>query len=317
MIVINFIYCLDENYNTQCITSIFSILEKTSEKANFFILHENPASINKLLQRVEGHKMTNDIVTQKFDKDSSFFINLEKSHVSAASYFRLYLDEYFDGGLKYFVYIDPDVICNLDPVFAIRDSIKKMSQKSLNVGAVTEDVDEVKSSNSARLKLPSQKYFNAGIMIINLATWKSETIGIKLREILKNSKDKIVLHDQDVLNLFFDGDYLELSPYLNFTVPILNDDVSKKLNKFEIGEVIFYHFAGNRKPWQLKGLFNPLAEVYQNTYRNLFNKKYHFDNMSKRKTLRILLETISSRRFLEFKFPLHYIYFMIKFLISK
>lgn len=315
--MINFIYCLDENYNTQCITSIFSILEKTSEKANFFILHENPASINKLLQRVEGHKMTNDIVTKKFDKDSSFFINLEKSHVSAASYFRLYLDEYFDGGLKYFVYIDPDVICNLDPVFAIRDSIKKMSQKGLNVGAVTEDVDEVKSSNSGRLKLPSQKYFNAGIMIINLATWKSETIGIKLREILKNSKDKIVLHDQDVLNLFFDGDYLELSPYLNFTVPTLNGDVSKKLNKFDIGEVIFYHFAGNRKPWQLKGLFNPLAEVYQNTYRNLFNKKYHFDNMSKRKTLPILLESISSRRFLEFKFPFHYIYFMIKFLISK
>jgi lipopolysaccharide biosynthesis glycosyltransferase len=315
--VINYIYCLDENYNTQCITSIFSILEKTSEKANFFILHENPSSIKKLLKHVDAHKMTNDIVTKKFDKDSSFFINLEKSHVSAASYFRLYLDEYFDTGLKYLVYIDPDVICNLDPVFAIRDSIKKMNQKKLNVGAVTEDIDEVKSSNSERLKLPSQKYFNAGIMIINLATWKSEKIGIKLREILKNSKNKIVLHDQDVLNLFFDGGHLELPPYLNFTVPILNNDLSKKLNKFDIGEVIFYHFAGNRKPWQLKGIFNSLSEVYQNTYRNLFNKKYHLDNMSKRNTLKILLKTILSRRFLELKFPIHYIYFSIKFLISK
>ena len=315
--MINFIYCLDENYNTQCITSIFSILEKTSEKVNFFILHENPDSINKLLKRIDTHKMTNDIFTKKFDEDTSFFINLEKSHVSAASYFRLYLDEYFDTDLEYVVYIDPDVICNLDPVFVINESIKEMRQKRQILGVVTEDIVEVKSSNSERLKLSSQKYFNAGIMIINLATWKREKIGFKLRELLKNSKDKIVLHDQDVLNLFFNGEYLELTPYLNFTVPIPRADLSKKLNKFKIEEVIFYHYAGNRKPWQLKGLFEPLAEVYQNTYRSLFNKKYHFDNMQKRNTLKILLQTISSRRFLELKYPLQYIYFSIKYLISK
>ncbi len=315
--MINFIYCLDENYNTQCVTSIFSILEKTSEVANFFILHENPDSMDKILRKIDSHKMTNSVLIKKFDKDSSFFTNLEKSHVSAASYFRLYLEEYFDESLKYFVYVDPDVICNLDPALVINENIKKMDQIECSLGVVIEDINEVKTSNSERLNLSSKKYFNAGLMIINLSKWKKEKLNTKFTEILENKANKIVLHDQDVLNIFFDGEYLELSPYLNFTVPILRNDLNKKLRKFDRSEVIFYHFAGNRKPWQIKGLFEPLSEVYQKTYRKLFNKKYHFDNMSKKNTTKILLKTIRTRRFLELKYPFHYIYFTIKNLIFK
>ena len=50
----------------------FLYLKRLQKKVNFFILHENPDSINKLLKRIDTHKMTNDIFTKKFDEDSVF-----------------------------------------------------------------------------------------------------------------------------------------------------------------------------------------------------------------------------------------------------
>ena len=38
--MINFLYCLDENYNIQAFTSILSLLDNLSEKANFLLFIE-------------------------------------------------------------------------------------------------------------------------------------------------------------------------------------------------------------------------------------------------------------------------------------
>ena len=40
--MISFVYCLDDNYNRQAITSINSLLNNASEPINIFVIHKNP-----------------------------------------------------------------------------------------------------------------------------------------------------------------------------------------------------------------------------------------------------------------------------------
>ena len=45
---LNFVYCFDDNFNLQALTSIKSLLDKITKKANIFIIHKNIESFNKL-----------------------------------------------------------------------------------------------------------------------------------------------------------------------------------------------------------------------------------------------------------------------------
>ena len=42
--IVNFLYCFDENYNIQALTSINSLLNNASRKINLHILHKDPES---------------------------------------------------------------------------------------------------------------------------------------------------------------------------------------------------------------------------------------------------------------------------------
>ena len=44
--MLNFVYCFDENYNSQALTSINSLLQQTSKPVNIYIIHENPKTFN-------------------------------------------------------------------------------------------------------------------------------------------------------------------------------------------------------------------------------------------------------------------------------
>ena len=49
--VINYLFCLDENYNTQFLTTLFSLNKNSNHKFNVFVLHENIQSLEKLFDK--------------------------------------------------------------------------------------------------------------------------------------------------------------------------------------------------------------------------------------------------------------------------
>ena len=51
--MLNLLYCLDQNYNLQTITSIMSFLKNTDESINIYIIHENPESFEEYLQKIK------------------------------------------------------------------------------------------------------------------------------------------------------------------------------------------------------------------------------------------------------------------------
>ncbi len=316
--MLNYLYCFDKNYNLQALTSIYSIINQSKEKANFFILHNEPESLKPILSKVLKHPKINKLEIINFDKSEVDFPKLENSHVSEATYFRLYLENYISKDIKYLIYIDPDVICKNNPEEKLLETISKLDNSGYVIAANTESFSSrqlIETSN--RLRLKKKKYFNAGIMIISFEKWLENQVTEKLILKMKSIRDEIVFWDQDVMNSFFDGDYLELDNIFNFTIPIDIDLYNQKLKDNHSKNILFLHYAGKFKPWNVKGLFHPAAEYYQNNFRAINKEKYHISNNWKMLAIKDLMKSIYTLKFLKLKFPFLYILYVIKYLLRQ
>jgi len=308
----NFVYCLDENYNKQCLTSIFSILENATFECAFYIIHQDPKSFYPINKIILEHNYLKSIELIKFEHPYKNFLGLNKTHVTEATYYRLFLSELLPDDLDYVIYIDPDVICLNKFSKKIKQIETTISKTNFSLAALTEDIEEMNGNGAQRLKLKNQKYFNAGVLFIELASWRKNQILENFKNILNKEEKKILLHDQDVMNLFFDGQYLEIENKFNFTVPGSSKGYLRKIKKNNINDVIFIHFSGNKKPWNSKGVFSESSEFYRSKYEKLFRKKYHIDDKNSFKTLKFLIKVLKRGSIRDLKFPFHYVYYCIR-----
>ena len=166
-----------------------------------------------------------------------------------ATYFRLFIKNYLPKNKKFFVFLDPDVVCVQDPINEIQDTIKKLNSTKFTIAARTEHISGVKRINV------DDKYFNAGVMVIDFEKWQKKDFHEQLIDKLNDLKNNIVQWDQDVLNSMLNGSYLELGEVLNFKA-------ATKINKKSKAEVIFVHYMGSHKPWLTSGMFQKDANFY-------------------------------------------------------
>ena len=53
-------------------------------------------------------------------------------------------------------------------------------------------------------------------MLVDMDVWREKNIENELMKIMENNFEKIKFWDQDVLNIYFNGDFYELPKSLNF-----------------------------------------------------------------------------------------------------
>jgi len=112
-------------------------------------------------------------------------------------------------------------------------------------------------NNFKELGIPAYyKYFNAGVMIINLNRWRAEQISRLALDYLEQNKAIIRWWDQDALNAVLAGNWSELDPRWNqiphiFQYPSWKESPFDK-NAYEriITDPFIIHFATSSKPWQ-------------------------------------------------------------------
>ena len=175
-------------------------------------------------------------------------------------------------------------------------------------GAVPESTRTSKGSWFGRLSL-SEKYefyFNAGVMVFDIAEYRKLGGSKRLMEVVEANKDRISLADQDALNYFAEGNVKALHPRWNyndgwvekqFRFKLKDADYRGKLPK-EILEAIIspgiIHYQNKNKPWRfnhrpegrryerlmrkmgyLKTRYLPGASFVKEIIRRLFDA-YHF-----------------------------------------
>tara|TARA_Y100001980_G_C14549398_1_gene331250 strand:+ start:511 stop:1407 length:897 start_codon:yes stop_codon:yes gene_type:complete len=286
-------------------TSMVSLLDKIDEKININIIHNSKDVYESIPQYIKNHKNLNSINIHFFQNEKYIFPNLDNSHVSEATYFRLFIEDYIDKSHDFLIYLDADVVCIKNPIPYFNSKIQSMIDNDFTVAAMNDpgmpEIDE----RSINLGIKSGRYFNAGVMIINYSKWIDQDIKTKSTQIIKEKKEKLILWDQDVLNIIFDGKFQNIDQEFNYRMDILNFS-DKEISSIE-NNVYLIHYFGKSKPWTLKGINFGISEYYQSEFRKISKNKYHIVHKWKRDSLNYIFEIIFSTKLFKLKFPFRFI----------
>ena len=302
--MLNYLFCLDQNYNKQLLTSLNSINTHSKTKFNVFIIHNEPSSLLDLINEYNIiFDKVNNLQVFKYSQNGYVFPNLENNHISEATYYRFFIEDYIKEDLDCLIYLDCDILCLNNPEYILKETIKKLENSSFAIAASTEYVYTSETSELFnRLNLSSNNYFNAGVIVINYRLWKSQGLKQKLLNAMDEIYEKVNFWDQDILNYVLDGNYLSISNNLNFSVP-----VSKESSNIDLRSVIFLHFAGSNKPWSIEGILQSISSEFHKNYFSLFSSPYFVVINYRKKALFDLIKNLINLKILKLQKPFKFI----------
>lgn len=303
----NILLCFDSNYNLQAEVTMNSLINNCDAPINFYVIHDNPKTFKKMMQRLQSNERVNEVNIYKFLKRPNInFPNFDDSHMTEATYYRLFISDYIPKSVGELMYIDPDIICinNFDDLY--KTTLKSLKESNLILAARTEHFENVDSETADRLNLKNSRYFNAGVTLINYKKWIEEEYTENLVKKMNQLGTRVQWYDQDVLNAYIDGLYYELPEKLNFTNIYLSNDEIKH-------EAILFHYWGKMKPWTVKGILYYGESFYQLLYRSLFNGNYHIVHRYKKDSLKHFFKLLVTLRIFKLDSPFK---FIINFLSS-
>ena len=302
--MLNFLYCFDENYNQMGFTSIISLLDSIGEKINIHIIHKLEETKKFIPNIISNHKNLNEINVFSFDRSFDHFPNVEKSHISEATYYRLFLEDYLRDD-DFYVYLDADVVCLDDPIPYIKSKIKLMGQNKIPIAAMKHEEILQNDQRSLKLGISNGNYFNAGVMVINTRVWNKYCVKDQAIKIIKDKNEELYLWDQDVLNIIFSGNYEKIDNNYNYRMNLLNFENEEKA--YIDNNVYLIHYYGKSKPWTIRGIGFGVSEYYQENYRKIFKDKYHITHIWRFNSLLFLLKLVFSKNFFNLKYPLKFL----------
>ncbi len=182
-------------------------------------------------------------------------------HVRVATYFRLLVPDLLPASCARAIYLDSDVVVegDLAELWAVDVSAHALAAvQDMTVPWVS---SRWGLDNWRELGLASTaKYFNAGVMLMNLARWRAEHVAAAVLDYVATNQQYVRFWDQDGLNAVLAGRWLELDPRWNLTVqndrpPLLDEHFAALAAPFVT------HFASTGKPWHLDCV-HPRREVF-------------------------------------------------------
>ncbi|AFY76780.1 LPS:glycosyltransferase [Pleurocapsa sp. PCC 7327] len=180
----------------------------------------------------------------------------EPKHLTIAAYYRLVIPELIPDEIKKAIYLDCDLILNTNIGHLWDLDIGEnylLAAQDLTVLTVSAPTGLL---NYKELGLsPDAKYFNSGVLAIDVAKWRADNISAKALKYLREKREYVRWHDQDVLNAVLADRWGELHPAWN-QIPTIyrfqswqdspyTEDVYNEL----VYNPYIIHFGGSAKPW--------------------------------------------------------------------
>lgn len=301
-----FLYCFDNNYNQQAFTSIISLLDKSTSEIIIYIIHSSMSDKNEIPKNILQHPNLLELELFKFKKDELIFPNISGKHISEATYYRMYFEKYIKSSVQKVIYVDSDIIFLKCPLKDIRSKINELDKSNYTLCAKTEhNMFANNLQKSEDLNIKSLRYFNAGFMIIDVFKWRNEDTEEKLIKLQNSLLQKIEYWDQDILNSYFDGKYVELSNMQNYFIDLALDEINDSYSSLD--DAISIHYIGKTKPWSIRGILQVNSVYFQNAYRLLSKNQYLITNTVRTNSLKILLKSIFSLKFLNVDKPISFV----------
>lgn len=251
------VFGVDSDFIRHACVTMQSIVEKT-ECAQYhfhFITSEESESLITDIARIIHH--TRHILSIHIISAEIFRGFPESNLFTKAAYYRL-LSPYILHKEEKILYLDADIVCLKE--FSGLFSISIPENKS--AGVVRED--DYKCLNLAKkIALSGNDYFNSGVLLINVSTWIRKKVTERVIKILQERGRKFKYYDQDALNVALEKDVIFIPRKYNNIIML--DNRAGQFSVMPSEDVIFLHYAGADKPWQLWNN-QPAARYYQSIY---------------------------------------------------
>lgn len=260
---VHIVFASDNAYVQHLGVLLVSIFENNKEESIAIHLLSDNISVEKkkiLSQIVNLYRQS--LTFYEMDKNLFKYFPLRvKDHISIAAYYRLKLSDILPKNISRILYLDCDMIVvgKLRPLW-------ETDMRDMAVGAVM-DVLSFMPETFVRLSLsPGNKYFNSGLLLINLDYWRKEDVFEKALRITEEKMDVLLWHDQDILNILFHDCWKSL-PYrwnimntLMRPASFFTPEMVCKIDE-EIKHRVVIHYTCAWKPW-IYPCDNPLCFEY-------------------------------------------------------
>lgn len=272
-------FATDDNYAPFLAVTFKSILDNASKDFSykFYVLTTNLSSnYEKRIKEFESEDVKVEFI---FLKDTIEKIKAKfhlRDYYSIETYYRFFIANMFPQYDKV-LYCDCDVIVLGDIAELYNHNIDKYL-----VGACPEEVmTEVKIFGDyveQALDVDCEKYFNAGVMLMNLKAFREENIEEKFFDMLQKYTFRVT-QDEDYLNVLCKGKVKLFHLGWNKT--------AFKNKKFDDKDLRLIHYKIHWKPWHYDGVLyeNHFWDYAKQTsfYEEILNKKLSYSDEEKRR----------------------------------
>lgn len=246
---LNISYGIDENYLDGVGVSITSVILHNKKNIAFHVICDNYSS--KFITKIEQLSIEYKVKIVLYSINVNNLDTLPQTKIwSRAMYFRLFAFDYFANTFERLLYLDADVIC--------KGSIIELNDLDFlgNTAAVIKDVDSIQNKVNDRLQPYNLqgRYFNSGVVLVNLYEWSNAALTIKALTLLKSGTKGINFKypDQDVLNILLKDKVIFLPREYNTIYTIkseLKDKTHSKFKNIISDKTKLIHYTGATKPW--------------------------------------------------------------------
>ncbi|MEK5503829.1 glycosyltransferase family 8 protein [Bacillus sp. FSL M8-0168] len=257
------ISCTDNNY-AQHLSVMFTSLLMNMDKNRDVKLYvidggieeENKERLKKTVHRFGVPITFLDVEKSRYDRA------VESSHITKAAYYRISIPDLIrDETVKRMIYVDCDAL--------VLEDIAKLWDMDISPYFVAAVEDAGQHERLKKMKISeTAKYFNSGLMIIDMDKWRKHSISEKVINFINNnSEDMFVFHDQDALNAILYDQWHDLHPRWNAQTHIMLKEktpatlLDKKRYMETRANPAIVHFCGGNKPWNSQTA-HPYARHY-------------------------------------------------------
>jgi lipopolysaccharide biosynthesis glycosyltransferase len=260
----NIAYVCDKNYVNPFLISLGSLIKSNSvekiEKVYIFI------DFDKTLieRRIKNILSKNKFEVIEFNKESLIEIQKELiltiyCHISLAAYYRLFISDYLPKEVEKIIYLDCDTVILKELI-----SLYEINIEDHLFGAILDMPNSTTLFYKNQFQLNDDRYFNSGVLLMNLQLIRSTEFLSNCILFIKNSFSKINFCDQDVINIVASGRIKELEYQFNYYTDLF---------KFKtLQEPAIIHYTGSVKPWNNKQ-YLITKQSYYFYYWDEFNKQ--------------------------------------------
>jgi len=236
--------------------ALVSFLKVNQGSHEIFLFNEDISSqtivvLQKMVERESPHSILIDqkLDTSRLPKFSGYW---EKLGVQV--FHRLLIAEELPKRFNYALYLDADII------FQNAIQFEGLPFSEFSVFAVRDTISHILAP-----KRGLEKYFNAGIMLLNVARWRELDA---VNRLLTHTPKVTRFAEQELLNEVFADDWHELPSRFNYAANRLRiDGLNYRMSNGETPVII--HYLGGVKPWKywVRGSFLYWKYVWQTPFK--------------------------------------------------